>query len=96
MGKVYTGDVGTRIILDCGIDVSAATTKQIKYRKPNGDEGVWDAASVGGEDTQIYYDVEANDIDQVGLWLFQAYIEMAGWSGHGEQAPLIVYELFTR
>lgn len=45
--KPYVGDVGTEIILDCKVDISSATIKQIKCRKPNGTEVSWNATLLG-------------------------------------------------
>ena len=34
--KVYVGDAGTVLTLDCGQDISAATARAILVRKPDG------------------------------------------------------------
>jgi len=88
MTTVYTGDVGTEIILDCVDDVSAATVRTIKVRKPNGVRTTWAAALDGT--TKIKYAVQTGDLDVVGDWELQTYVEMPGWKGSGELVTLRV------
>jgi hypothetical protein len=91
MGDIFVGDIDTRIILECGVDVSAGTTLEIHYVKPSGETGIWEADPVDGEETQIYYDTLEDDLDEAGDWQLQAYAELtSGWEGHGEIAILTV------
>jgi hypothetical protein len=88
MTTVYTGDVGTEIILDCIEDITAATVMTIKVRKSNGVKTTWTATLEGT--TQIKYVILTGDLDVVGDWTLQAYIEMTGWKGSGELVTLRV------
>ncbi len=88
MTTVYTGDVGTEIILDCIEDITASTVRTIKVRKSNGLKTTWTATLEGT--TQIKYVILAGDLDVVGDWTLQAYIEMTGWKGSGELVTLRV------
>jgi len=88
MTTVYTGDVGTAIILDCVDDVSAATVRTIKVRKPNGVRTTW-AATLDGT-TKIKYVIQTGDLDVIGNWALQAYVEIPGWTGSGELVTLVV------
>ena len=36
MTTIFVGDVGTEIVLNCGVDISASTVRKIIARKPNG------------------------------------------------------------
>ena len=90
MGSVFKGDVGTKIILSVGTNVSAATVAKIKYRKPLNESGEW-VATIDG--STIYYITQAGDLDQSGEWKLQAYIELPGWSGHGGRTRMIVSPL---
>lgn len=88
MTTVYTGDVGTEIILDCVDDITASTVRTIKVRKANGVKVDWTATLDGT--TKIKYVVLTGDLDVVGDWHLQAYVEMPLWSGSGEVATLRV------
>lgn len=88
MTTVYTGDVGTEIILDCVDDVSAATVRNIKVRKPNGLRTTW-AATLDGT-TKIKYVIQTGDLDVIGNWALQAYVEIPGWKGSGKLVTLVV------
>jgi hypothetical protein len=92
MNKVYQGDVGTQIILDCGSDISSATVRKIKARKPSGALVEWTAAASGSN--SITYTTATNDIDEAGNWQLQAYIEVTGGKFHGETLALPVYSAF--
>lgn len=92
MSKIYVGDVGTEIILDCGVDISTATVRKIKVRKPDGTNAEWAAVSEGTK--AIKYVVQAGDIAKAGVWRLQAYIEMPGWLGSGQTVDVRVYDLF--
>ncbi len=80
--KYYVGDIGTDIIVDCGEDISAATVKRIKYRKPDGTEGYWEADVYLSN--YLKYTVLINDWDLSGKWSINSYIEIGTWKGHGE------------
>lgn len=88
MTKVFVGDEGTAIVLDCGVDVSSATVRQILATKPSGVKVTWTAVAEGVN--SIKYIVQAGDLSIPGLWKLQAYIEMPGWKGKGEWAELEV------
>lgn len=91
MSVVFVGDVGTEIILDCGVSVASASVRTIKARSPSGVVKQW-AASPEGTNS-IKYATATGDIDRAGGWRLQAYVEMPGWSGHGEVVILTVKDL---
>ena len=75
------------ITLDCGTTVTGASTARILYKKPNGTTGYWTATP----STQyLIYSVLNGDIDQSGVWEFQAYAVLSGKIAYGE----IVYRNF--
>lgn len=88
MSEVFTGDVGTEIEVDCGVDVSTATVRKLKVRRPNGTQVEWAASAKGT--TKISYVVADGDLSMPGVWQIQAYIEMPGWKGRGGIAKLEV------
>ena len=83
MTTMFVGDVGTEIILDCGVDITTTTVRNIIARKPDGTKVVWTAAVEGT--TAIKYIAQTGDL-MAGKWAFQAYVEMPGWKGFGEVA----------
>jgi hypothetical protein len=89
LDKVYAGDVGTKIRLDSGSNISAATTLKIKYKKPDGSTGEWTAVLEGT--TQAYYITQVNDLDQRGKWELQLFVVLPTWTGHGETCELQIY-----
>ncbi|HQR20743.1 MAG TPA: hypothetical protein PKV98_07745 [Burkholderiaceae bacterium] len=90
--KVYTGDTGTVITLDCGQDISAATARAILVRKPDGTTTSW-TASASGTDA-IAYTTLAGTLDQDGIWKLQSYITLPSGARKGETANLAVYSAF--
>lgn len=79
------GDIGTTIkatIVDqdgTALDVSAATTLQLLFLKPNGVLETKTATLTGdGTDGVIQYVTIADDLDVPGVWKSQGYIVDAG------------------
>ena len=79
---VHNGDVGTvfrlTIVDTAGtaIDVSTATTKYIYFQDPSGVRMQKTAAfTTDGTDGKIQYTSVPGDIDSVGIWQIQGYVE---------------------
>lgn len=81
---IYKGDIGAKIIVTVTENISLATVKTIKYKKPDGTVGSWTAVAESGNLAISYTTTAITDLDQAGTWILQAYIEMPGWSGHGD------------
>ena len=92
MSKVYTGDTGTQIILDCGQDVSAATVRSIEVLKPDGSTVTWSASASGTN--SIVFTTLAGSLDQAGSWKLQARVTLPSGQWRGETAYLEVAEPF--
>lgn len=96
MGKVYAGDIGTKIILDTGTDLSAATAQKIYYEKPSRENGDWPAEIEGpAADGKIQHTTVLNDIEvgEHGIWKLQSYVEFSsGQKLRGETVELTIYE----
>lgn len=85
---VHTGDIGTKITLDVGLDISQAAAVKILYKKPSGAYGAWTATKDG---TSIYYITQAGDINSAGRWTFQSYISnLDGYTGYGN---IVTYDI---
>lgn len=90
--KVYVGDVGTEIVLDCGCDVSDMLSATVRVQKPDGSESSWEAELKVGEETKIVHVTAAGDLDQAGKYRLQASPALQDWQGRGETVVLRVYD----
>lgn len=93
MNKVYVGDIGTEIILDCGSNITTATVLQIRAQKPSGAVVTWTAAISGTN--SVRYVVASGDLDEAGAWILQAYVRLPAWDGLGESYRLRVHAPFA-
>jgi len=68
---VYVGDIGFQIFIATGVNVEAATTKKIRYRKPDNTEGEWVASATSKNSLYgvEYVTTADTDIDQAGTWV---------------------------
>ena len=96
MSKYYVGDVGTEIILDCGMDIAAASNVHIHVKKPDGSIEAWDAAihEIDGAYNYLRYVTQSGDFDVAGEYRVQAGLTLSGWTGRGETATFDVGEDF--
>jgi hypothetical protein len=78
--NIYAGDIGTEIILDCGVDLSGVTEAKIILRHAK-TGSVEKAATTDGN--CVKYIIEASDLSEPGTYHIQAYVSMDGWSGKG-------------
>ena len=91
---VHVGDIGTALEVLVReydfttetysvVDISTATTMQIKLQKPNGTvvtkTGVF---STDGTDGKMRYVTISGDLDEAGFWRIQGYVETASWQGY--------------
>ena len=89
MSTIPQGTIGTVIALDCGMDVTDATLFAIRVFKPGASVSVdWPATILGT--TRVAHTVVEGDLDVVGTYVVQAYVEMPGWAGTGETAVITV------
>lgn len=88
MSKIYKDDVGTIILVDCGINITTATVRELKVKKPDGTYATW--AGVQEGTNQIKYVLQAGDVNQDGTYVIQAKVTMPSWSGSGEETILRV------
>ena len=94
MGKSFVGDVGAKIHIDCGRDVSGATGVLFKVKKPDGTEV--DVTPVISGTNWFVYTVESDHWDQAGDFLYQWYGTLGTFTGLGETAEHTVYATFTK
>ena len=78
---------------DSVVDISSATVKQIKLRAPSGTVLTKDASfTTDGTDGKLEYTCIVSDLDEVGTWQSQVYLEMSGWTGHSDIQRFQVYD----
>lgn len=103
MTALHVGDYGTVLRLTLTengavVDISGATTKQIKLRTP--DDRILTKPAVftaGGTDGAFQYTLQAGDLNTPGQWRWQGYlVGIGGWAGHtSEGTPFTVKEPVT-
>lgn len=95
--EIHVNDVGTVFkvtIADCpdSLDVSSATTKTLKFKKPSGE--VLSKAGVfftDGTDGIIKYTSVSGDLDECGRWELQAFLVLGVSSYHSDVAKFRVF-----
>lgn len=92
MSKVYVGDTGTLIVLDCGQDISAASARSIEVKKPDGSVVSWAAVLVGAN--AMSYTSLLGTFDQAGTWKLQAKVTLPSGVWRGTTADLLVHAAF--
>lgn len=90
--KHYVGEVGTDVIVDCGCDITGATSTKLKVKKPDDTTVEWDATIYNSN--YLKYTTEAADFDQAGLCKLQSSLTLSGWTGLGETVNFIIYEAY--
>ena len=90
MGKIYVGQTALTIELATGVSLSGSSV-YVRYKKPNGDTGQWDATITG--DTIVKYSAQVDDIDQAGEWTFWSKVVFGDstWAP-GEPIKETIYE----
>lgn len=91
MGKIHKGQTAISLTLDSYIDLSAATSTRIYYKKPSGTTGYWSATVVNT--TRLRYsDFETTTLDEEGPWYVWVYAVITAGIAIGEAVRLDVYE----
>lgn len=91
--KPYIGEVGSELVLKTGIDLGTFTVG-IRYIKPISQiSGIWTGTIFRGN--RVYYKFLADDLDEVGVWRFQAVVEQSDgtFKVYGNTTTLEVFEL---
>jgi len=94
MGRIYKNQTALKIVATVGQNITGATIKQIKYKKPDGTIGAFTAVSSNDSRGVLEYTVSsADDIDQAGMWKLWGYVTFSdGKSAPGEAYQVRVYE----
>lgn len=79
--NIFVGQSYLRFVVNTGVALDAAANLRIYYRKPSDEGGFWSGTASG---ENIVYDVQNNDLDEVGIWRMQSYAEIGGRIAWGE------------
>lgn len=91
---MFKNQTAKPITLNMYVDLTAATLKQILWRKPSGENGFWTATTVGLFLSYLPID---GDLNEVGDWLFQGYYEQGLKKGYGEiQKKTVTQPIYDR
>lgn len=75
MKKIYKNQSKLRIILNTGCDLSGWNTLEIRFRKPDGETGFFNADILDEKKGIIFHDVQnRNELDQKGEWKIWSYV----------------------
>src|SRR5512139_3679326 len=92
--KIFVGEIGTAISLECGINISAATTLRIYYTKPDGTSSYW-SGTLSGTTAMTYTTTAATDIDQSGVWRLRSYVVTPSFTRWGDVVAMTVLSTST-
>ena len=92
MGRIFQNDVGVRLEIDTGVDLSTATVKKLTVKKPDGSLVEWTNTTTSG--TKIIYVSEVGDFSMTGKHHVAAYVEFPSSKHTGETFIIQVYTRF--
>lgn len=96
--EIHVNDEGINFLvnlLDCSsvVDISAATTKQIIFQKPDCTVITKTATFyTDGTDGILSYSSVTGDLDLAGVWRIQAYVITPSGKYHSSKSTFIVFE----
>lgn len=96
--EIHISDISCRFLItikdgDTIVDLSSATLLRIIFHKPDATVATKTATLyTDGTDGIIYYNTITGDLDQAGVWKFQAYIEFgSGGKFHSDIGRFTVF-----
>jgi hypothetical protein len=91
--KVFKGQTALRITLKTFADLTDCVSAVIRYCKPNGKTGEFEAAVGDTAKGIIFHECIEGDIDVFGWWSFWAFVAFAdGRTAAGETAKVYVWQ----
>lgn len=88
MQQIFVGDIGTVLLLDCGVNITSATSVKVIAKSPQGLKKEF-IGTVDGTNN-VKYTTSSADFDVAGNWLLQSYVQMPDWTGRGAWVTLTV------
>ena|SRR5215469_14877421 len=93
MGRIFVNQTALRIMLKTFTDLEGIISAVIKYRKPNGKTGEFNAAVSDPANGVIFHEVIEGEIDVSGWWVFWAFVTFAdGRTAAGETAKVYIWK----
>ncbi len=75
MKGIYKNQRKLRIVVNTGCNLRGWNTIELRFVKPNGDSGVFDADILNEAKGIIYHDVKnSGELDQCGDWTIRSYV----------------------
>jgi len=83
----YVGEENTIFYVDCGIDVSQASSAEVFIQRPDGTkiQRVATPTNYNGSTDWILFRIQDGDFNQCGKYSAQAFVVIGAWSGWGER-----------
>jgi len=76
--KIHIGDVGTKFVVDCGVDISNAIEVKLIFRKPTGEVITVNAQKDLNDKRIIFYVNTMQDFfDVAGIYKLQSYVKFS-------------------
>jgi hypothetical protein len=92
MGRIFKGQSALRIILKTFTDLEDSVSAVVKYRKPDGSVGEFNAGVSDTAKGVIFHECIEGEIDMAGWWSFWTFITFAdGRTAAGEAAKVFVW-----
>ena len=93
MGRIFKGQTALRITLKTFVDLEGIESAVIRFRKPNGKIGEFDAAVGDVTNGVIFHECIEGDIDVSGWWAFWAFVTFAdGRTAAGQVAKVYIWQ----
>lgn len=99
--KIFVGDVGTAFrgtFKENGVvvNISAATTKNMIFEKPDGTIVTKSAVFLtDGSDGILQYVSISGDLNIGGNWRLQGYVDLGSWAGHSDLVNFKIFDHLT-
>ena len=92
--KHYVGEVGTKIFMDCGVDISSATSISVFIERPDGTvvERTAIVEVYNGSNDYASCSISAGDFNQAGEYKGQVKLTLGAWTGRGAMFTIQVDE----
>lgn len=94
MSKIYKNQTKVTLTATLGVDITGASSVLIKYKKPSGIPGQFNASIITALTGVISYDiVDSSDLDESGNWSFWGYVTFSdGKAAPGQPYTVEIYE----
>ena len=91
--RVFKGQSALRIIIKTFCDLEGIVTAYIKFQRPDGRRGEFEAGVSDVENGILSYECHEGDIDVSGWWVFWAFVVFDdGRTAAGEAAKVYVWK----